>query len=283
MNHAVHQESLENQVESALWYAQEAIESRKRTALSVSLILSRSSSIVNTYRSMDRDALFDEVNSYLESIETFNDLGQVDVQFHTRDLEAWVRSWDKDSFGMPLGAFRKGLVHVKETLTPHVSIELGKRLNIKAISPILLDEKFEGSVEVIVGFEGISQSLISRGIEFMVLLHKEHLDVAEWERNKNRVGDYTLISDTCPCKGALEIFAKQHRFEEGFLEDESRAYGFLPLFNVDAMPLGYFGVALHKDLNKAGNYTFMRPSNIAEHPFVPTIQELEPNKKVEIR
>lgn len=284
MNYAVHQESLEKQVESALWYAQDAIESRKRTALSISLILSRSPSIINTYRNGNRDDLFDEVHNYLESMAGFNDLGEIDVQFHTQNLEAWVRSWDKGSYGMPLGEFRKGLVHVKETLTPHVSIELGKRLNIKAISPILIDNKFHGSVEVIVDFEGISSSLIGRGIEFMVLLDREHLNVAEWERAKNRVGDYTLISETCPCKEALELFAKNHQFSEGFLEDERRAYGFLPLFNVDATPLGFFGVALQKGANNALEFA-LTPSlgPILAPPIIPNSHSHSPDKKVEIR
>ena len=283
MNQAVHQESLEKQVESALWYAQEAIESRKRTALSISLILSRSPSVVEAYKTKDRNALFSETKNYLESMVGFEGLGQVDVQFHTQDLEAWVRSWDKDSFGMALGGFRKGLVHVKQTLSPHVSIELGKRLNIKAISPILIDGEFAGSVEVIVGFEGISKSLIARGIEFMVLLNKNHLGVAEWERAKNRIGDYTLISKTCPCKEALESFADEGRFEEGFLEDEVRAYGFLPLFNVDAAPLGFFGIALRKDGNSVG-YGLVQPTGAIVPPLtVPSFSDEISNKKVEIR
>ncbi|NLC28115.1 MAG: chemotaxis protein, partial [Campylobacteraceae bacterium] len=157
MNQTIHQESMEKQVEAALWQAQEAIESRKRTALSISLILSNSPSILKAYEDSNREAVFEEVHKYLESMKTFGDFGQVDIQFHTKDLEAWVRSWDKRSFGMPLSGFRKGLVHVKKSQTPYVSIELGKRLNIKAISPILLKDDFIGSVEVIVGFEAISQ------------------------------------------------------------------------------------------------------------------------------
>jgi Tfp pilus assembly protein PilX len=137
INQKIHQESLEKQVEAALGYAQETIEARKRAALSVALILSRSPSIIQAYQADDRQAIFKEVSTYLEGMETLSGFGPIDVQFHTRGLEAWVRSWDQSSYGMPLSSFRKGLVHVKETKTPQVSIELGKRLNIKAISPIL--------------------------------------------------------------------------------------------------------------------------------------------------
>jgi hypothetical protein len=283
MNKAVYQKSLQEQVESALWYAQEAIESRKRTALSISLILSSSPAIIEAYKKVDREKVFDEVQNYLESMSTFEDLGQIDVQFHTRDLKSWVRSWDKDSFGLPLGSFRKGLVHVKQTQAPHVSIELGKRLNIKAISPIFIDGTYGGSVEAIVGFEGISKSLIKKGIEFVVLLQKDFLDIAEWERTKNRIEDYILISETCPCKKSLEIFAKEHKFGEGFLEDDVRAYGFLPLFNVDATPLGFFGVAFRKDI-KREDFAFLQASSKVSSPIiVPNIQSSIPSTKVEIR
>ncbi|NLC27431.1 MAG: hypothetical protein GX780_01495 [Campylobacteraceae bacterium] len=87
----------------------------------------------------------------------------------------------------------------------------------------------------------------------MVLLDKEHLDIAEWERSKSHINKYTLISETCPCESSLEDFAKFSRFKEGFLEDKSRIYGFLPLFNIDATPLGYLGVALQKNKIFHGN------------------------------
>lgn len=280
INQKIHQESLEKQVEAALGYAQEIIEARKRAALSVSLILSRSPSIIQAYQDNNRQAVFAEVSTYLEGMESVSGFGPIDVQFHTQGLEAWVRSWDEDSYGMPLSSFRKGLVHVKETKTPQVSIELGKRLNIKAISPILYEEEFLGSVEVIFGFESISSQLMSKGIEFMVLLDRQHLDIAEWERTKNRVGDYSLISETCPCKESLEAFASEEGFAVGFLEDETRVYGFLPLFNVDAMPLGYFGVALQKESLQGGGFRRIGP----DEPVVSPPALINPSQKaVDIR
>lgn len=282
MNKNIHEESINKQVESALWYAQEAIESRKRTALSISLMLSRSPSILKAYENSNREAVFNEISHYLESIKSFKDLGEVDVQFHTKDLNAWVRSWNKDSFGMPLSSFRKGLVHVKNNHTPHVSIELGKRLNIKAISPIFSKDDFIGSVEVIVGFEGASKNLFEKGIEFMVLLDKDHLDVAKWERSKSHIGEYVLVSEASSCTPSLKEFAKSSRFQEGFLEDEYRVYGFLPLFNIDATPLGYFGIALLKNNLFQREYGVLNRKNRAM--FMPTIAPTQSKKtKIEIR
>jgi hypothetical protein len=254
----MHQESLEKQVEAALWRTQEAIESHKRSALSLALVFSKSPSIKEAYRANDRQGLIRSVEAYLENMQTLGGLGPVDVQFHTESLHAWVRSWDKDSFGMPLAGFRKGLVHVKEQLKPHVSIELGKRLNIKAIAPIV-EEKFLGSVEVILGFEEIKEQLLQQRIEMIVLLHKTHLDIAEWESSKHRLGEFVLVSDACPCGASLEKFAQEGRFGQGFLEDEQRVYGFLPLYNVDAIALGFLGVALNRYELEQGRPSALRP------------------------
>jgi hypothetical protein len=134
-------------------------------------------------------------------------------------------------------------------------------------------------VEVIFGFESISSQLMSKGIEFMVLLDRRHLDIAEWERTKNRVEEYSLISETCPCKESLEVFAVKG-FEAGFMEDDTRAYGFLPLFNVDATPLGYFGVALQKEGLEGGGF---RRTRINEPAVSPPSLVSPSEKTVEIR
>jgi len=281
INQSIQQESLEKQVESALWHAQEAIDSQKREALAFSLFLSRSPSIKEAYARHDREAVQRALEAYFDEAAMAGNYHAMEVQFHTQTLHAWVRSWDKDSYGMPLSEFRKGLVHVKESLKPHVSIELGKRLNIKAIAPILLEGKFAGSVEVIVGFDTLSEQLMEKGIELMVLLDKAYLEIAEWESSKHRIGDFVLISDTCPCEVTLEEFAHARAFSQGFLEDKQRVYGFLPLFNVDATPLGFFGVALNKyELNK-GNFALVRSSGTGVLPVAPLLEQSLPKVKIQ--
>ncbi|MFA6757392.1 MAG: cache domain-containing protein, partial [Sulfurospirillaceae bacterium] len=160
INEAVFKESIQKQVESALWQAQEAIDYRKRAALSISLALSKSPMIKEAYISSNREMIFEKSDEY---IKQSHELGEIDLQFHTKDLKAWARSWDEDSYGMELSSFRKGLVHVKQSKEPYVSIELGKRLNIKAISPIIIKDEFLGSVEAIVGFESLEKSLKEKG------------------------------------------------------------------------------------------------------------------------
>ncbi|MFA6756163.1 MAG: hypothetical protein WCR62_00315, partial [Sulfurospirillaceae bacterium] len=81
----------------------------------------------------------------------------------------------------------------------------------------------------------------------IVLLNRDHLEIAQWEKSKERAGEYVIVCQTTKGDESIRKFAKESLFDDGFLEDGERVYGFLPLFNIDATPLGYFGVALKKN------------------------------------
>lgn len=117
----------------------------------MALMLSQNESIRQSYLSDDRALAFQTIHTEMAKIKHILNIEQLDIQLHTKEAKAWVRSWDFESYGENLEPFRKGLASLRQNKLPFVSIELGKRLNIKALCPIFDKEVYIGSLEVILG------------------------------------------------------------------------------------------------------------------------------------
>jgi hypothetical protein len=169
----------------------ENLEIEKKYALSLSKIISQNNILKNSLITNNQQKALVELKKITKSLEN------IDIQVHTKNLEAFARTWDKGNYkGKKLGLFRKGLVIVKKSKEPLVSIELGKRLNIKAISP-MLDENnnFSGSIEVIVDFKNIKQRLKKFNISMMMLLDKEFINIAVDLKKHKIIERYYIIDD----------------------------------------------------------------------------------------
>jgi len=167
----------------------------KRYALSLSLFISQNQIIKKALHVNDQSMALKEIAKFTNEIEKSAGISNIEIQVHTKDLEAFARNWDNSNYlGVKLGGFRKGLVKVKKTKEPFVSIELGKRLNIKAISPIF-DEKHEfmGSVEIIMNFKNVEKRLKKFDLKMMPLLDKKFIDVAIDLRKNKQIDKYFLV------------------------------------------------------------------------------------------
>ena len=170
----------------------ENLEFEKRYALSLSLMVSKNIRLKESLKTNNRTEALKELELVIKELNQTTHT-QIDIQIHTKDLKAFVRNWDKsDYYGTDLN-FRRGLKIVQKTQTPFVSIELGKRLNIKAISPIFDKNRYIGSIEVIMGFDGIKNRLKKFGLNILGLLSKENINVAVDIKNNQRVGNYYVV------------------------------------------------------------------------------------------
>ena len=178
----------------------ENLDFEKKYALSLSLFVSKNETIKKALISKNQQMALDEMDRFLEEIKHSTGIDNIDIQIHTSDLKAFARNWDKSAYyGTNLSAFRQGLVRVKKTLEPFVSIELGKRLNIKAISPILnKNHQFIGSIEIIMGFHNIKQRLEKFDLQILGLLDQKFIGIAVDLKANQRVGDYYIIEKEYP-------------------------------------------------------------------------------------
>jgi hypothetical protein len=184
------EEKINDYISKNIEILNENLETEKRYALSLSLLISQNPTLKKALMQNNPKIALVEMKHILKNIKN------IDIQVHTKDLRAFARSWDTSNyFGAKLSSFRKGLVIVKKTKEPFVSIELGKRLNIKAISPIMdKEDNFIGSVEVIMDFENIKNRLKKFDLKMMILLDKKFINIAVDLKNHKKIDRYYIVS-----------------------------------------------------------------------------------------
>ncbi len=188
-------ELINNYISKNIDILNENLDTEKRYALSLSLLISQNPIIKKALELNNQKMALKEIKGILGDIKKSTNIDNIDIQIHTKDLRAFARNWDNSNyFGTKLGSFRKGLVIVKKSKEPLVSIELGKRLNIKAISPIFgKNRKFIGSIEVIMGFENIKKRLKKFNLKMIVLLDEDYIDIAVDIKNHKKIGRYYIV------------------------------------------------------------------------------------------
>jgi hypothetical protein len=248
-NEYIFKEEVEKSAHRALKEALVLIEKEEEFALSLSILISQNQEIIDALKTENRKVAFDEINKQINLLKMFSKREAIDVQVHNDKMETFLRSWDFDKYKIPLQDFRKGVKKAQETRKPTVSVELGKRLNIKAISPILEDGEMYGSIEVIIGFENIQKELRNKGITFIVLLDKSYLNIATSHQNAPTVGKFVVISHQCSeyCKNMIGNFLAQKR-EKGVLSSDDFVLGFHSLRGFGGRNLGYIGVFFPVDM-----------------------------------
>lgn len=251
-NHNLYIEDAKNSVASVLNLTQELIAHEKQLSLSMALMLSQNEAIKQSYLLKDRNKAFEVMREEMHKIKHYLQIEHLDVQLHTQESHAWVRSWDFESYGEDLKPFRKGLETLRQTKLPLVSIELGKRLNIKALCPIFDKETYIGSLEVIMGFDEISAKLKDKKIHFLVLMDKEFLEIGEWMKELEQMNDFVIVSNSCgkECHGILKPLISSEILENGFARMEGMLFGFTPLFDIEAKRIGYIGIWFDANLLK---------------------------------
>ncbi|MDY0264490.1 MAG: hypothetical protein RBR12_04830, partial [Sulfurospirillum cavolei] len=139
------------------------------------------------------------------------------------------------------------------------------RLNIKALAPIFDRGVFIGSLEVILGFEEIAQNLKNKKIDFVVLMHRDFLEIGSWMKDLEQINDFVVVNSSCPasCHTALYTIATPETLDKGFARIDGMLFGFTPLFDIESKPIGYVGVWFDESLLKD---SLLLRATLAPHP-----------------
>ena len=274
-NHNLYIEDAKNSVESVLGLTQELISNEKQLALSIALMLAQNDTLKEGYLKNDRKLLFETLQIEIPKIKQYLQIENLEVQLHTKDAKAYVRSWDFEDYGDDLSSFRKGITLLQQTKMPLVAIELGKRLNIKALCPIYSKETFIGSLEIIISFDEVAQKLADKKINFVVLMDKKLLDIGEWMKELTQVEDYVIVSNNCPsgCINALSSIISTSTLEDGFARENGVLFGFTPLFDIEAKQVGYIGIWFGESLLKE---SLLLRASLSPHSTPLHVKTLEP-------
>ncbi len=190
-------EQISRYVSKNIGILNENLEFEKRYALSLSLMVSKNNTLKEALKADNRDVALKELELVIKEIEHTTHT-KIDIQIHTKDLKAFARSWDRSNYYGADLSFRRGLKIVQKSQAPFVSIELGKRLNIKAISPIFDKHRYIGSIEVIMGFSGIKKRLKKFGLTILGLLDKKYIDVAVDLKDNAKIANYYVVEKSYP-------------------------------------------------------------------------------------
>lgn len=287
-NHSLYIEDAKNSVESVLGLTQELIAHEKQLALSVALILSNNETLKQGYLQNNRTMLFETLQHEIPKLKQYLQMENLEVQLHSKEGKALVRSWDFESYGDDLLSFRKGIALLHEQKAPLVSIELGKRLNIKALSPLFEKGLFIGSLEIILSFDEIAQKLNDKKIAFVVLMDKKFLDIGEWMKSLEQIDHYVIISNSCTqrCTHTLFPIISEQTLRDGFARNNNMLFGFTPLFDLETKQVGYIGIWFEESLLKESLLlrASLSPRSISLH--VKTLGPLEktsPQSEIRIR
>jgi hypothetical protein len=175
-------------------------------ALEVALLISKNQAMTEAILREDEDTgyqiLFDTTNTI-----KLNTGRYIKAQVITKDKNIFARSWDNIYAGMPLGDYREDLDYFNSNHNPRVSIEVGRRIGIKATVPLYKDNKLIGFVEVIDFFESMTEYFASIGIDLYVLMDNSYLDVAILMQNNLMINNF-IVSNINYNPNNIQLFKK---------------------------------------------------------------------------
>ena len=167
------------------------LKSHKMDDLKVAILLSKNEGLVNALENDDEDLGYKILSDITNTI-TKNTSRRIRAQVITSEYNIFARSWDDIYAGMPLGDYRTDFEYFKTHDTPRTSIEIGRRLGIKATVPIYKDGVFIGFVEVISFFKSITEFFSSIGVDLYVLLDIKHTDSAVLMMENLTIDNYVV-------------------------------------------------------------------------------------------
>jgi hypothetical protein len=169
------------------------LKSHEMDDLKLALLLSKNQALVDALENDDEDLGYKILDDITKTIQK-NTHVRIRSQVITSELNIFARSWDDIYAGMPIGDYRTDLDYFKTHKTPRTSIEIGRRLGIKATVPIYKNGKLLGYVEVISFFKAMTEFFSSIGVDLYVMLDVKHMDSAVLMQQNLSIGNYVVAN-----------------------------------------------------------------------------------------
>ncbi len=155
------------------------------------LLLSKNEGLINALENDAEDLGYEILSDITDTIQE-NTSRRIRAQVITSEHNIFARSWDDVYAGMPIGDYRTDFEYFKTHKTPRSSVEIGRRLGVKATVPIYKDDVFIGFVEVISFFKSMTEFFSSIGVDFYVLLDVKHTDTAVLMLENLMIDEYVV-------------------------------------------------------------------------------------------
>ena len=159
--------------------------------LELALFFSKNQALVDALENDDEDLGYKILHDITTTVEKHTSR-HLRAQVITSEYNIFARSWDDVYAGMPIGDYRTDLDYFKTHTTPRTSVEIGRRLGVKATVPIYKDGVFLGFMEVISFFKSMTEFFSSMGVDLYVLLDVKHTDTAVLMSENLTIGNYVV-------------------------------------------------------------------------------------------
>jgi len=221
----------------------------KEDALRFALILSENDALRNALKEDDDETGFTLLKRMMNTVQE-NTSELVRAQIITADSRLFARSWDADNLfsGMPLDTYRRDLEEIRLHRKPRSSIEVGRRLGIKATVPMYENGELLGFVEVLQFFDASTDFFHKFGIDLYVLLDDSYYNTAVLMQNNPAVAWYLLGNrryNNVNLKILQRLDMKQLRKERVMLRENKYVF-FEPMHNGDGETIGAFVFVMPK-------------------------------------
>jgi hypothetical protein len=132
------------------------------------------------------------LGSVNDNFREFTDYQNIKVHIHTADIRSFIRNWS-EKHGDDLSSFRFTVHEVKKSRKPVTAIEVGQvGMTLRSIVPIIDKGEYLGSIEFIQGLNSVQQELKKKELDYLFLMDKNLLSLAELAKERTMVGNHIL-------------------------------------------------------------------------------------------
>ncbi|MBN2894326.1 MAG: hypothetical protein JXK05_00340 [Campylobacterales bacterium] len=224
------------------------LEREKEDALRIALVLSHNPLIVQALRKEEEDWDYAILDEAMEGLNKHT-ATLVRAQIITPEYAVFARSWDNAYAGMPLEDSRSDLDYFKTKKIPRVSIEVGRRLGIKATVPLFDGRQLAGFVEVLQFFDATTAFFREFGVDLYVLLDDAYYNTAVLMQNNMTIGSYIVANrghNAAHLKTLERVDMKRLR-QNRALRLENTVCFFEPMHNAEGKLLGAYVMVMDQE------------------------------------
>jgi len=223
------------------------LQREEEDALRFALVLSQNEAIAEALITDDEDRGYKILSDIMSQLrEHTNTL--LRSQIITPEYLIFARSWDNTYSGMPLEDSRKDLEYFKTHREPRVSIEVGRRLGIKATVPIFKEKKLLGFVEVLQFFDASTTFFREFGIDLYILMDYDFYNIAVLMQHNPTVGSYIIANrayNNLHINTLERLDFKKLQYEK-VLERDDKFLFYEPMHNARGKLIGIFVMVMPK-------------------------------------
>ncbi len=173
-----------------------ALLNEQLSALAIATIASQNSAILRCFKALDHNICMDASKELVATLTQVPNYKNAAIHLHDSAQNSLARSWDNGRYGDNLLSFRYLLTRLASTLAPQSGIEVGRcGIFIRGISPLFLDKKLAGSVEVLLDFTQAKTVAKAQGLELMMLLDARFKSDCV-DMGQNRIKEHFILNPT---------------------------------------------------------------------------------------